>query len=153
MLPLHLLLLASAVPLFNQTDNINHTATRQLQAFADSPCCGGGTACGHVLCPAHSQSDEHGCVEVWRLAEEPCPQINQVTVDCFPKDAYNHCIPSNCLQWYDGCNNCRVIPGGLACTRRMCFNANSHHCVQEAPRTIVVEADTAVTSPPLPPNH
>ena len=36
---------------------------------------------------------------------------------------------SDCLTWFDGCNNCRVMNGGmLACTRKFCSTTTKAYC-------------------------
>lgn len=39
-------------------------------------------------------------------------------------------IPTNCVQWYDGCNTCSVSHGQIRyCTRRQCFRHGRSRCM------------------------
>lgn len=56
---------------------------------------------------------------------------NNVVFDLIPPIMiYHDIIPDNCIQWYDGCNTCRVSKGTLSgCTRIMCFREDTPRCI------------------------
>lgn len=48
-----------------------------------------------------------------------------------PVDNVQSTVPTNCVQWYDGCNTCTVNNGNLGgCTRMMCFREDNPRCLQ-----------------------
>ena len=46
-------------------------------------------------------------------------------------DAYGNCVDAGCASWYDGCNRCMVMDGGLACTRMYCAEPLAASCADE----------------------
>ena len=56
---------------------------------------------------------------------------NNVVFNLVPPNMMeNNDIPDNCIQWYDGCNTCRVSKGTLSgCTRMMCFREDKPRCI------------------------
>ena len=48
-----------------------------------------------------------------------------------PVDNVQSSVPTNCIQWYDGCNTCMANNGVLnGCTRMMCFRQDNPRCIQ-----------------------
>ena len=60
-------------------------------------------------------------------------QTSTVAVPCRLRDSHGRCVPTGCVQWFDGCNQCRVMNGRLACTRMFCASPTSAVCVQHSP--------------------
>lgn len=47
------------------------------------------------------------------------------------RDAWGNCIPSSCVHWFDGCNECSLDPDGTnpaQCTERYCAEAGEARC-------------------------
>ena len=54
-----------------------------------------------------------------------------IIFDIEPPSNNPHNIPSTCVSWYDGCNNCQVTNGQLrGCTRMMCFRMDNPRCTR-----------------------
>ena len=50
--------------------------------------------------------------------------------------------PSNCLTWYDGCNQCQLVEGenGMelgGCSKMMCFVNDTPYCSVQAPEYVI----------------
>ena len=79
------------------------------------------------------------CIRIW---ETPCE------------------YPTNCITWYDGCNDCMLVEGeaglGLGgCTMMMCFEQGTPQCAVWAPGTIstmpVIDYPPPMIIDPMPP--
>jgi hypothetical protein len=49
------------------------------------------------------------------------------------RDAYGNCIAPGCKVWFDGCNTCRTLGEGTACTERACAapTTDSARCLDD----------------------
>jgi hypothetical protein len=58
-------------------------------------------------------------------------------------------IPSDCVRWFDGCNNCAVKDGQLlGCTLMYCSEPAEGKCLESAAMDHVVDAGEEVAPPP-----
>ena len=117
-------------------------------------CCGGGSACGFVHCPAVG-AGMAGCVRPWAMPAgmtmETC-QAPQAVVDYAPggpgwstgglevmppglvvdpmPDTSGVGAPEGCLNYNDGCNTCSRTDttSPMSCTEMMCFMQGTPVC-------------------------
>jgi hypothetical protein len=100
-------------------------------------CCAGGDACGYVHCKALGGNPAVACVQPWAMPLSMSWPASCSTPSPPPpppclRDAYNACVPTSCIRWYDGCNQCMVSQGALLCTRRACLTQQGKpYCVHE----------------------
>ena len=94
-------------------------------------CCGGGSACGWTHCATLGDDPSTACVQPWRMPPGllwPTSCQQDATKGCL-RDSRGRCVPADCAQWYDGCNQCRVQDGALQCTRMACRTQRAPACV------------------------
>jgi hypothetical protein len=84
-----------------------------------------------------------GCTKKWckQIQNPSCkdsvenPSTKNVTdsSSCL-KDFSNNCIPSDCTEWFDGCNTCQIEEDeSLMCTEMACFRSTEPNCLQFKP--------------------
>jgi hypothetical protein len=61
----------------------------------------------------------------------PSPSSGVSSCESDIKDSYGNCVPATCETWFDGCNNCGVMDGGLLrCTKKFCMLRQEEKCTK-----------------------